>query len=42
MGAEGRVLEEATERVERELRKLIDEAAANKLATPLPARASAR
>jgi hypothetical protein len=36
------VVEEASRRVEGELRKLIDEAVARKLAMPLPASASTR
>jgi TPP-dependent pyruvate/acetoin dehydrogenase alpha subunit len=42
MEVQGRLQEEASGRVESELRKLIDEAVARKLATPLPARTSAR
>jgi len=40
MEAQGRLIEEASARVEGELRSLIDEAIKRKLATPLPARAS--
>jgi beta-lactamase regulating signal transducer with metallopeptidase domain len=42
MEAQGRLQEEASARVESELRKLIDEAVARKLATPLPASGSER
>jgi triosephosphate isomerase len=42
MEVQGRLVEEASARVEGELRKIIDEALARKLATPLPAGASAR